>query len=404
MILNELLCQLQAGNIVIPQWIVYIFLFALGCCIGSFLNVVIYRLPRDKSIVSPPSACPSCSRHIRFYDNIPLISWLVLGCKCRYCKAPISPRYFFIELLTAVVFVGIYILYFQVGIRNGIPPFLSGGWLVYLVHIGLLASFIAASAIDLELWLIPIAVCWFATLVGIAGSAVAGYIIEPLVVRGYMLFPTTSTLFFKETTVASIAAGATVGLVISILLLITGLVQQSYEGEETEDSTQTQDADEADNFNHRWEMCKEILFLLPMILCVAISMFVTKRFNAVQDFWLNLTQYPFVSGLLGSLFGYFVGCAVVWSTRILGTLAFGREAMGLGDVHLMGAAGAVVGPFFVFIAFFVAPFYGLMWAFIQMLTKKSRQIPYGPFLSLGVLTVMMMHDWIKEYIIFITYH
>jgi len=404
MIPNELLCQVQAGNIVIPQWIVYIFLFALGCCVGSFLNVVIYRLPRDKSIVSPPSACPSCGRHIRFYDNIPLISWLVLGCKCRYCKTLISPRYFFIELLTAVVFLGLYILYFQVGIRNGIPPFLSGGWLVYLVHIVLLASFIAASAIDLELWLIPVMVCWFATIVGIAGSAVAGYIIEPVVVRGYMLFQTTSTLFFKEATVASIAAGATVGLLISILLLITGLIQQSYENKETEDSNQTQDEDEADNFNHRREMCKEILFLLPMILCVGISLFITKRFNAVQDFWLNLTQYPFVSGLLGGLFGYFVGCAVVWSTRILGTLAFGREAMGLGDVHLMGAAGAVVGPFFVFIAFFVAPFYGLLWAFTQMLTKKSRQIPYGPFLSLGVLTVMMMHDWIKEYIIFITYH
>ena len=97
--------------------------------------------------------------------------------------------------------------------------------------------------------------------------------------------------------------------------------------------------------------------------------------------------------LLG-LFGYFIGCAVVWATRILGTLAFGKEAMGLGDVHLMGAAGSVVGPIMVVIAFFIAPFFGLGWALFQMFFKKTRQIPYGPFLSLAVFTVMIFHDWI----------
>ena len=92
--------------------------------------------------------------------------------------------------------------------------------------------------------------------------------------------------------------------------------------------------------------------------------------------------YPAVAGLLGSVFGYFVGCATVWATRILGTLGFGKEAMGLGDVHLMGAAGAVVGPIMVVIAFFIAPFFGLGWALFQMFFKKIRQIPYGPFLSM----------------------
>jgi leader peptidase (prepilin peptidase)/N-methyltransferase len=109
-----------------------------------------------------------------------------------------------------------------------------------------------------------------------------------------------------------------------------------------------------------------------------------------------LLAHPAAAGLLGSLFGYFVGCAVVWATRVLGTLGFGKEAMGLGDVHLMGAAGAVVGPVMVIIAFFIAPFFGLGWALFQMLFKKIRQIPYGPFLSLAVLTVMIFHDWILD--------
>ncbi|MHC4264720.1 MAG: prepilin peptidase [Planctomycetota bacterium] len=403
MILSQLLCQLQAGNVVIPQWIVYTFLFAMGCCIGSFLNVVIYRLPREKSIITPPSACPSCSRHIRFYDNIPLISWLLLGRKCRYCKAPISPRYFFIELLTGLVFLGVYILYFKAELRTSMVPFLNGGWLIYLISIVLLASFIVASAVDLELWVIPIAVCWLATVVGVLGSALAGYVIEPIIIRSHMLLPTTATFFIKEATVASVAAGAAIGLMISIFLLLTGLVKQSYENEETEDADSENTSNEADNFNHRREMFKEIVFLLPIISCVVVSLLLTRQVDAVRAFWLNLTQHSFMSGLMGSLFGYFVGCAVVWATRIFGTLGFGREAMGLGDVHLMGAAGAVVGPFFVIIAFFIAPFYGLVWAFFQMFFKKTRQIPYGPFLSLGVFTVMIMHDWFVRYIILMRY-
>jgi leader peptidase (prepilin peptidase)/N-methyltransferase len=67
-------------------------------------------------------------------------------------------------------------------------------------------------------------------------------------------------------------------------------------------------------------------------------------------------------------------------------------------VHLMGAAGAVVGPLFVVIAFFIAPFFGLGWAALQMFFKKTRQIPYGPFLSMGILAVMILHDRIMAYL------
>ncbi len=129
---------MQGSEIVIPSWFWIVFLFAIGCCVGSFLNVVIYRMPRDKSLVRPPSSCPSCGKHIRFYDNIPLVSWLLLCGKCRYCKARISPRYFVIELLTGLVFVGMFALYFHSGLRHGIPAFLSGGWFLYLISIILL--------------------------------------------------------------------------------------------------------------------------------------------------------------------------------------------------------------------------------------------------------------------------
>lgn len=83
-------------------------IFVLGLAFGSFLNVCIYRLPRDLSVVHPGSTCPRCERPIAFYDNIPILSWLILRGHCRKCKAPISPRYLIVELLTGCLFLSCY--------------------------------------------------------------------------------------------------------------------------------------------------------------------------------------------------------------------------------------------------------------------------------------------------------
>src|SRR5579863_3639252 len=83
-------------------------MFALGLAFGSFLNVCIYRLPRGKSVVSPGSACPQCKDPIRFYDNVPILSWLVLRGRCRNCRNWISPRYLLVELLTGLLFLACY--------------------------------------------------------------------------------------------------------------------------------------------------------------------------------------------------------------------------------------------------------------------------------------------------------
>jgi leader peptidase (prepilin peptidase)/N-methyltransferase len=80
-------------------------IFALGLAFGSFLNVCIYRMPRGLSVVRPGSACPRCEKPIRFYDNIPVLSWLLLRGRCRHCSAPITPRYAAVELLTAALFL-----------------------------------------------------------------------------------------------------------------------------------------------------------------------------------------------------------------------------------------------------------------------------------------------------------
>jgi leader peptidase (prepilin peptidase)/N-methyltransferase len=391
------------------EWILCIWLFALGCCIGSFLNVVIYRLPRELSLVHPGSSCPHCGQGIRFYDNIPLVSWLVLGAKCRRCKGPISPRYFIVELLTGTVFLGLYIAYFHTGVRPSVQ--LQYGWFIYLVHIILLSAFIAASGIDLELWIIPLSICWFVTAVGIVGSAVGAYLIDPEILRDYRILPVASSR------TGALALGAVLGLGMSLLLLRLGVLKRSYEsaGSEEQDSHGGEKSEaavamragpgpfEEPQFNHRLEALREVVFLLPIVLCAVAGYKVLGTSGAVGRWWSALVAHPAVAGLLGSVFGYFVGCATVWATRILGTLGFGKEAMGLGDVHLMGAAGAVVGPIMVVIAFFIAPFFGLGWALFQMFSKKIRQIPYGPFLSIAVLTVMIFHDWILSRLAVVLY-
>jgi leader peptidase (prepilin peptidase)/N-methyltransferase len=373
------------------EWILMVFIFAYGAVVGSFLNVVIYRLPRDKSLVFPPSACPSCNTHIRWYDNIPLFSWLILRAKCRVCKAPISIRYFLIELLTACLALFVYLWYFyfqkrQLGLEGAyaFQMFFKGGWLVYLNAVVLICAFLAASAIDLELWIIPLGICWFVTAVGMAAGTLAGFVIEPAQIDIYQLFPTVGTK------TAAVSFGAALGLIFSLAGLWSGMIKPSYPMQEGEN------VNESDvKYNDRKEIFKEIVFLLPVILG-AIAGYWLLQVGSVKHAFVNIMQIHAVKGFTGALAGYLAGCAVVWATRIFGTLAFGREAMGLGDVHLMGAAGAVIGSQMVVLAFFIAPFFGLVWALYQWIFKKSRQIPYGPFLSIAVFGVMIYHDWIRN--------
>ena len=101
---------------VIPASEIGIFVFCFGLMIGSFLNVCIVRIPEGKSIVLPSSACPKCGAKIRPWDNIPVLSWLLLGGKCRDCKTRISPMYPLVELITAALFLGSY-LYFGLSVE-----------------------------------------------------------------------------------------------------------------------------------------------------------------------------------------------------------------------------------------------------------------------------------------------
>jgi leader peptidase (prepilin peptidase) / N-methyltransferase len=134
---------------------------ALGAIVGSFLNVCIYRLPLGKSIVWPASACPACGRELSWYENIPVLSFLVLRARCRTCAAPISFRYPLVEALTAVMFAGAWWYY-------GPQPLLASR---LILGCALLVLF----AIDLEHHLLPNAI----TLPGIVVGLLFSFLTEP---------------------------------------------------------------------------------------------------------------------------------------------------------------------------------------------------------------------------------
>lgn len=130
--------------------------FAFGAVVGSFFNVCIHRMPREESVVRPPSHCPRCNQLIRWFDNIPLFSWVALGGKCRYCKESISPRYLFIELLTAGLFLAVWLKY-------------ELSWLapIYWVLVG---GLIVATFIDFEHYIIPNEITYGGVVAGLALS------------------------------------------------------------------------------------------------------------------------------------------------------------------------------------------------------------------------------------------
>ncbi|MCX8043934.1 MAG: A24 family peptidase [Desulfobacterota bacterium] len=118
-----------------------VFLFLFGAVIGSFLNVCIARIPEGDSIVFPGSRCLSCKTGIRWYDNIPLLSYILLGAKCRYCRAPIAFRYFLVELLTPMLLLGLHA-------RFGMSPVLP-------IAFAFTAALVVITFIDLRHQIIP---------------------------------------------------------------------------------------------------------------------------------------------------------------------------------------------------------------------------------------------------------
>jgi len=412
------------------QYTLPFFIFALGACVGSFLNVVVWRLPREESLITPPSHCPKCNKHLKLYDNVPVIGWLMLGGRCRFCREPISPRYPIVEAITGLLFLGYYFAFFvwNIGPCQAIvlhgdhavafrPPLdITKDWPIYAMDMVLISGLLAASLIDAELFSIPAKIPLVLTVVAIVVHTINDH-------------PHTSGGLIAEPLPAALALGATIGLAISALLLAKGFLPMSFsEGEpllevdraRLEKEKEEREREKAKNAKKskqkqgieidyepdmrvwtaaeiRREIRKEILFLLPPLGLGFLFAFLVWRMPAIASVWNRAMQQRWLAAMLGSILGGLVGGFTVWFTRIIGSIGFGREAMGLGDIDLMVAVGAALGAGASVVAFFLAPGFGIAIAIYLLLTGTRREIPYGPYLSLGSAAAILFYCDIAAY-------
>ena len=264
--------------------IIAAFSFATGACVASFLNVVAWRVPRGESIVSPPSHCPKCNSPIRWWQNIPIVSWLALRGRCAKCREPISPRYILVELLGGVLFLAAFLHFIADGNRTYVPI-----------------------AIKLTLWWI-----WIS------------------------------------------------------LMIVGSLI----------------------DYDHK--LLPDFVTVGGMLLGVAYWTLFSLSFKNFALEFSNLKMYlPLAWSLAGLAFGF----GLLWLVRFLGSKAFKREAMGMGDVFLMGAVGALFGPVAVLVTLILSSLFGSIVGVSMVTLSKTKfgkfvEIPYGPYICMGCLAWM----------------
>ena len=406
-----------------PPWLAILWLFVLGACIGSFLNVVVYRLPRVsvpanasllrelwltmRGLSSPPSHCPKCDTKLAWKDNIPIFGWIFLGGRCRYCRAPIAKRYPIVELATAILFAGTYVLLFLLDMgpcapmvttinQYGVETIVAGGldpsrdaWLLWL-YLPLIACLIAASLIDFELMIIPIWIPWLLVAIGLTVHG----IFDRTGLPGNLIQSPVATMM---------SVGATIGLVVSLFALRFGWMKRSFlDGEpmtkleEDQSAAGTLDYEslplkQYDKSEVRREILREVAFIAVPLVLAAICGVLAMKTAAVGGLATTIASTPHINGILGAILGAHVGALVVWATRIFGSLGFGREAMGMGDVHLMFGVGAVLGAGMSSVAFFLSPLPALLIHLYLVFTDPKRAVPFGPYLSFASILVMFVY-------------
>jgi leader peptidase (prepilin peptidase)/N-methyltransferase len=305
--------------------------FVAGACAGGLVNVCVQRLPFEKSLFWPGWRCTSCYQPVRWLDALPLLGYWLRRGRCRSCGARFSPRYFVVELLTGLCFVGLFYLAAVVNVhdldllRRGHADIAAGSipwqaWVVF-VHQALLVCFLlVASLIDIDHYEIPLPLTTVGTVVGLVGA---------------LCWP------WPWPDAAPVAA-VRLGILGQEANLKPGL--------------------------YPWPAWYPLPGWLP-----------------ARSWQLGLA-----TGLAGALAGALLLRAVRW----LFGLGRGKEGLGVGDADLMMMAGAFLGWQPVVIAFFVSVFPAILIGVTQMAVRGSQELAFGPSLSLGVVLTMLGWRWI----------
>jgi leader peptidase (prepilin peptidase)/N-methyltransferase len=321
------------------------FALVLGLIVGSFLNVLVARLPHEKSIVWPSSRCFSCFQKIRLFDNLPILGYLRLRGKCRHCGVPYSARYLWVEIGTGVAFLAIFLLDIVVnpprmpGVQmtvvgaSALPSGAAFGLFFY--HAFLVACLIAAAAIDAEHRIIPPIIPYTGVFVGIVGGAL-------------MPWPWPAAWPVAQGAANFIPPGEPWTLPEHWGKIPSGVQPWPFWGP-------------------------------------------TFAFAPPGSFQMGL-----LNGVLGALAGSFVVRVVKWLFEV----GFGKEALGLGDADLLMMAGAFLGWQIAVLSLFVGAFTALALKIPELLagllgrSTVERELPFGPGLALGVVVTWLAWPWL----------
>lgn len=329
--------------------------FAFGCIVGSFLNVCIYRMPLELSVVSPPSHCPHCKYAIPFYLNIPLITWLALRGRCKNCGAPISPRYFAVELLTGIAFLGCWLAFGH-----------QHPWLA-VVYSLFLAGLIVATFIDFEHFIIPDEITF--------GGAVAGFVFSFFLPQ---LHGSTKPGEGMVRALIGIVAGA--GIVYAVLRmgkLLFGRQKVKLDGETKIVFT------EAALCLPDQEIPYEEIFYRKSDTIVLAAHTIELVDRGYRDVKVRLSPDRLRIGdeeIDPETISFMeVECS---------EMSLPREAMGLGDVKFMAAIGAFLGWQGAVFSLMASSLIGSVVGVALILFRKrewSSRMPYGPYIALAAV-------------------
>jgi len=329
-------------------WSVVFFVF--GSMVGSFLNVCIYRMPLGLSVVSPPSHCPHCKYSIPWFLNMPLFTWLLLRGKCKNCRAPISVRYFLVELLTGIMFLGCWLTYGSVS-----------AWLA-LTYSLLVAGLIVATFIDFEHYIIPDEITIGGTVVG-------------------LLLSFCPLLHQQKTMLAGFGQGligAAVGWGIIYGVVRLGKVMFGRERVELPVDAKIIFSEAAVHLPDR-DIPYEELFYRQSDEIVMQARTLELIDRCYRDITVRLSPKRLRVGD-----EEFDPEKVHQMEAVSTEIVLPREAMGFGDVKFMAAIGAFLGWQATLFSLVVSSFLGSAVGIIGMATQgreRFARIPYGPYIA-----------------------
>ena len=356
--MNNVFDPLVWGLVPFHFWSVVFFVF--GAIVGSFLNVCVYRMPRDLSVIRPHSRCPHCEGRIAWRHNIPMISWLVLRGKCADCRHPISFRYPVVELATALGFL---VCWLSFGPQAGLA-------LSYCILLSLL---LAATLIDVEHFIIPDEITVGGIFLGVAGSALVP-----------ALHGAESGTASALVSLGGLLGGAgVVYLIVRVGKLLFGRLR-----EELGENVTVVFGEEALHLPRGREIPYGDMLYRKTDTIIVPARKVEMIDRCYPNAEVRLSQERL---LIGS--ESFDPESVSYLEAVTDRIVIPREAMGLGDVKFMGAIGAFLGWQATLFSLMLSSFIGALLGVGLILSGRqewSSRLPYGPYIAAAAVAWIFM--------------